>query len=79
MTKCGGIDIVVNLAATYLDEGFATPRADWLRALDVNLVSVVETVRAAHPHLVTSEHAAVVNFTSISSRVAQTEIGRAHV
>ena len=68
----GGIDIVVNLAATYLDAGFATPRADWLTALDVNLVSMVEVVRAAHPYLRVSEHAAVVNFSSISSKVAQT-------
>ena len=70
--RFGGIDIVVNLAATYLDEGFASPRADWLTALNVNVVSMVEVVRAAHPYLVASEHAAIVNFTSISSKVAQT-------
>lgn len=70
--RFGGIDIVVNLAATYLDEGFASRREDWLKALDVNVVSMVEVVRAAHPHLKASEHAAVVNFTSISSKVAQT-------
>lgn len=70
--RFGGIDIVVNLAATYLDEGFATSRRDWLTALDVNVVSMVEVVRHAHPYLVVSEHAAVVNFTSISSKVAQT-------
>lgn len=70
--RFGGIDIVVNLAATYLDDGFATSRADWLTALNVNLVSIVEVVRAAHPHLQASEHASVVNFTSISSKVAQT-------
>ena len=35
----GGVDILVNLAATYLDDGLATSRADWLDALDVNLVS----------------------------------------
>lgn len=70
--RFGGIDIVVNLAATYLDEGFASPRADWLTALNVNVVSMVETVRAAHPYLAASKHAAVVNFTSISSKVAQT-------
>lgn len=68
----GGLDIVVNLAATYLDDGFATSRADWLTALDVNLVSMVQLVRTAHPHLIASEHAAVVNFTSISSGIAQT-------
>lgn len=68
----GGLDVVINLASTYLDDGFATLRSDWLTALDVNLVSMVSVVRAAHPHLVASEHAAVVNFTSISSHVAQT-------
>jgi NAD(P)-dependent dehydrogenase (short-subunit alcohol dehydrogenase family) len=70
--RFGGLDIVVNLAATYLDEGFATSRADWLTALDVNLVSMVEVVRAAYPHLRSSDAAAIVNFTSISSKVAQT-------
>lgn len=68
----GGVDIVVNLAATYLDAGFASPRADWLTALNVNVVSMVEIVRAAYPYLKASEHAAIVNFTSISSKVAQT-------
>jgi NAD(P)-dependent dehydrogenase (short-subunit alcohol dehydrogenase family) len=72
LERFGGIDIVVNLAATYLDEGFATSRADWKTALDVNVVSMVEVVRAAYPHLQASQHAAVVNFTSISSKVAQT-------
>lgn len=68
----GGLDVVVNLAATYLDEGFATSRRDWLTALDVNLVSMVALVQAAHPHLQASGHGAVVNLTSISSSVAQT-------
>ncbi len=68
----GGIDIVVNLAATYLDDGVDTPRADWLTALDVNVVSMVEVVRQARPHLAASGHGSVVNFTSISSKVAQT-------
>lgn len=68
----GGIDILVNLACTYLDDGFATSRADWLTALDVNVVSAVAAVRAVHPWLVLSDAAAVVNITSISSQVAQT-------
>jgi NAD(P)-dependent dehydrogenase (short-subunit alcohol dehydrogenase family) len=70
--RFGGIDIIVNLAATYLDAGFDTPRADWLTALDVNVVSMVEVVRHAYPYLRASGHGAVVNFTSISSKVAQT-------
>jgi NAD(P)-dependent dehydrogenase (short-subunit alcohol dehydrogenase family) len=68
----GGIDALVNLACTYLDEGFASPRADWLTALDVNVVSAVATAQAAHPHLKASGHGAIVNFASISADVAQT-------
>lgn len=68
----GRLDIVVNLAATYLDEGADTSRADWLRALDVNLVSAVRVVATARPHLASRGTGAVINFTSISSSVAQT-------
>lgn len=68
----GGIDIIVNLACTYLDEGADTSRADWLTALDVNLVSAVQLVNVARPHLARSGHGAVVNVTSISSKIAQT-------
>jgi len=67
----GGIDILVNLACTYLDDGFETSRADWNTALNVNVVSMVGAVRAVHPWLARSDSAAVVNFTSISSKVAQ--------
>jgi NAD(P)-dependent dehydrogenase (short-subunit alcohol dehydrogenase family) len=68
----GGLDALVNLACTYLDEGFASPRADWLNALDVNVVSAVAMAQAAHPHLRSSGHGAIVNFASISADVAQT-------
>lgn len=67
----GGIDVVVNLASVYLDDGPDTSRADWLTALDVNVVSMVAVVQAALPWLRASRHAAVVNFGSVSSKVAQ--------
>lgn len=68
----GGLDIVVNLAATYLDEGSETSRADWLRAFDINVVSSVRVVQDARPLLKASGHGAVINISSISSSVAQT-------
>jgi NAD(P)-dependent dehydrogenase (short-subunit alcohol dehydrogenase family) len=68
----GGIDILVNLACSYLDDGAASPRADWLESLDVNVVSAVMTARAVHPHMKARGGGAIVNFTSISSKVAQT-------
>jgi NAD(P)-dependent dehydrogenase (short-subunit alcohol dehydrogenase family) len=62
----------VNLAATYLDDGEKSGRADWLKALDVNVVSAVMAARAVRPYMVAAGGGAIVNFTSISSSVAQT-------
>ncbi|NUR78242.1 MAG: SDR family oxidoreductase [Thermoleophilia bacterium] len=70
--RFGGIDILVNLACSYLDEGGASPRADWLESLDVNVVSAVMMTRAVRPHMRARGGGAIVNFTSISSQVAQT-------
>jgi NAD(P)-dependent dehydrogenase (short-subunit alcohol dehydrogenase family) len=70
--RFGRLDGLVNLACTYLDDGFASSRADWLAALDVNVVSAVAMAQAAHPHLKASGHGAIVNFASISADVAQT-------
>lgn len=67
----GGLHGVVNLACSYVDEGADTCRADWLAALDVNLVSAVVVTQHARPHLAAAG-GAVVNVTSISSKVAQT-------
>ncbi len=70
--RFGGIDVLVNLACSYVDEGLASPREDWLESLNVNVVSAVMTARAVHPHLKARGGGAIVNFTSISSKVAQT-------
>jgi NAD(P)-dependent dehydrogenase (short-subunit alcohol dehydrogenase family) len=70
--RFGGVDILVNLACSYLDDGFASSRADWLESLDVNVVSAAMMARAAHPHLLERGGGVIVNFTSISAKVAQT-------
>lgn len=72
VSEFGGLDILVNLACSYVDNGLASTREEWLGSLDVNLVGAAMMTQAAHPHLRASQHAAVVNFTSISSSVAQT-------
>ncbi|MFF5922515.1 SDR family NAD(P)-dependent oxidoreductase [Streptomyces flavochromogenes] len=64
----GGIDILVNnagvgAAGTVEDN----PDDQWHGVLDVNLLGVVRTTRAALPHLRRSEHAAVVNICSIAA------------
>ncbi|QYZ68696.1 SDR family oxidoreductase [Neotabrizicola shimadae] len=69
--KFGRIDFLVNVACTYLDNGAASTRAEWLDALDVNIVGSVVLMQAAREELARNR-GAIVNFGSISSRVAQT-------
>lgn len=68
----GGVGALVNLACSYLDDGLGSSRADWLAALDVNVVSAVMATKAALPELKRAGEGAIVNFASISAGVAQT-------
>src|SRR5690625_4174322 len=70
--RFGGIDFLVNLACTYVDDGFDSPRGDWAEACNVNLISGIMMLRAVHPHMVSRGGGAVVNFGSISAKAAQT-------
>jgi NAD(P)-dependent dehydrogenase (short-subunit alcohol dehydrogenase family) len=70
--RFGGVDLLVNLACSYVDDGSASPRADWLVSLNVNVVSAAMLAEAVRPQLAASSRAAIVNFSSISAKVAQT-------
>lgn len=67
----GRIDFLVNVVCSYLDNGAETTRTDWLTALDINIVGSVMLMQAARADLAATK-GAIVNFGSISSRVAQT-------
>lgn len=69
--KFGRIDFLVNVACSYLDNGAASTRNEWLEALDINIVGSVMLMQAARADLAKNK-GAIVNFGSISSRVAQT-------
>lgn len=68
----GGIDILVNLACTYGDAGSASTREQWLSTLNVNLVSMAMMAEAVRPSMIERGSGAIVNLSSISSKVAQT-------
>ncbi|MFB7654430.1 MULTISPECIES: SDR family NAD(P)-dependent oxidoreductase [unclassified Streptomyces] len=66
--ELGGLDILVNnagIGATGTVED--NDDAQWHRVLDVNVLGVVRTTRAALPLLRASAHAAVVNTCSIAA------------
>ena len=64
----GGIDIVINNAGIGA-QGTIEGNSDeeWHRVLDVNVVGMVRTARAALPYLRRSSHAAIVNTCSIAA------------
>ena len=67
----GGLDIVVNVAATYLDNGLASTRDEWLTALNTNVVGGAMLVQKSAPHMKARGGGAIVNFGSISGKRAQ--------
>lgn len=79
----GGIDVVVNNAATALAQPVGEYTAEaWAKSLDVNLRGPVFLAQAALPHLKKSRHAAILNVLSgaaflFSSRVSLYGIGKA--
>ncbi len=72
VSKFGGIDFLVNLAAVYIDNGLASTRQEWLDSYNINVVGGVMMLKAVHPHMKKRGGGAVVNFGSISAKVAQT-------
>jgi NAD(P)-dependent dehydrogenase (short-subunit alcohol dehydrogenase family) len=68
----GGIDFLVNLACVYIDNALASTRQEWLDSYNVNVVSGVMMLQAVRPHMARRGGGAVVNFGSISAKVAQT-------
>ena len=68
----GGIDFLVNLACVYIDGAFDATRKDWLDSYNINLVGGVMMLKAVRPHMAKRGGGAVVNFGSISAKVAQT-------
>ncbi|MCW2899206.1 MAG: short-chain dehydrogenase [Streptosporangiaceae bacterium] len=66
--RLGGIDILVNNAGIGAQGGVGdNDDEEWHRVLDVNVVGVARTTRAALPHLRASAHAAIVNTCSIAA------------
>ncbi len=69
--RFGGVDCLINVACTYLDNGIDSTRDEWLTALNVNLVGAAIFVQKVAPLMRERGGGAVVNFGSISGKRAQ--------
>ncbi len=67
----GGVGFLVNLACVYTDEGVATSRKDFLDAFNVNVVGGAILLQQARPHMAKRGGGAIVNFGSVSGKLAQ--------
>ncbi|SMC39275.1 SDR family oxidoreductase [Rhizobium sp. RU36D] len=63
----GRLDGIVNCACSYLDNGIATARADWLAALDVNVVGAAILTQKAVAYL-PKPGGVVVNIGSVAGK-----------
>jgi hypothetical protein len=69
--RFGGVDYLINVACTYLDNGIDSTRDEWLTALNVNLVGAAIFVQKIVPRMRERGGGAIVNFGSISGKRAQ--------
>ncbi|MBM7500242.1 NAD(P)-dependent dehydrogenase (short-subunit alcohol dehydrogenase family) [Brachybacterium muris] len=66
--QLGGIDVVVNNAGiSAVGDVTANDDEEWARALSINVTANARASAAALPHLRASEHAAIVNMSSIAA------------
>lgn len=68
--RFGGIDFIINCAATYEEQGLESTREQMLHGLNVNTVSGALLTQMALPYL-EQNGGAVVNFGSVSGKVVQ--------
>jgi len=64
--RFGRIDILVNNACSYADEGLASPRELWLQTLNVNLISAAIFTQKAAPHI--PPGGVVINLGSVGGK-----------
>lgn len=69
----GGLDYLVNCAASFIAGGTATTREMWERSLAVNVMATANTVAVAAEAMTPRGGGAIVNVASISAYVAQPE------
>ncbi len=70
-TAFGGVDYLVNIAATYLDNGIESTREEWLSALNTNVVGGAMFTEKIASHMQKRGGGSVVFFGGISAKIAQ--------
>ncbi|WP_421856337.1 SDR family oxidoreductase [Oricola sp.] len=69
--RFGGVDCLINMASTYLDNGIGTSREDWLTSLNINLVGGQIFSQKIAPVMEKRGGGSIVNFASIAGKVSQ--------
>lgn len=69
--RFGGVDILVSAAVTFEDAGLAGSRAEWHRALDINMVSTAVLISKLVPLMQQRGGGSIVTIASVSGKQTQ--------
>ncbi len=72
--RFGGVDVLVNMACSYVDGGVASTRDQWLTGLGINVVGPALMVEAVRPHMKRRGGGAVVNIASVAGKGARSDL-----
>lgn len=67
------LDILINLAALYEDQGSASTRKDWQNSFNVTVFGHARLTQLSRHLLKKSQDGVVINISSVSARIAQKE------
>ena len=71
LARWGKLDCLINNAFSFTAKGMDATRQDWDRVMHVGPVAYATMAQLSAPHLKKQKGAAIVNMSSISSRIAQ--------
>jgi NAD(P)-dependent dehydrogenase (short-subunit alcohol dehydrogenase family) len=71
INKWGKLDFLVNNAFSFIAKGIDAERTDWDRIMHCGPIAYATMVKFAAPHIMKQGGGAIVNVSSISSKIAQ--------
>jgi NAD(P)-dependent dehydrogenase (short-subunit alcohol dehydrogenase family) len=67
------VDYLINCAVSFISRGLTVTNEEWQRSLGVNVIGCANMAQACYPHMKSAGGGAIVNISSISGHIAQSD------